>query len=71
LINICEAKFYDGTFSLDKKYAADLRETMRIFQERSKTKKSLFLTFITSFGLASNMHSIGFVQQELTMENLF
>lgn len=71
VINICEAKFYDSAFSLDKKYATDLRETLRIFRERSKTKKTLFLTFITSFGLAPNMHSIGFVQQELTMEDLF
>lgn len=71
VINICEAKFYDKAFSLDKKYAADLRETMRIFKERSKTKKSLFLTFITSFGLVPNINSIGFVQQEVTMESLF
>ncbi|HMO62052.1 MAG TPA: ATP-binding protein [Ferruginibacter sp.] len=71
VINICEVKFYDRPFSLDKKYADDLRNTMRIFKERSKTKKSLFLTFITSFGLAPNIHSIGYVQQELTMESLF
>ena len=71
VINICEAKFYDRAFSLDKKYAAGLRETMRIFKERSKTKKSLFLTFITSFGMVPNSNSIGFVQQEVTMESLF
>lgn len=71
VINICEAKFYDKAFSLDKKYAADLRETMRIFKERSKTRKSLFLTFITSFGLVQNINSVGFVQQEVTMESLF
>lgn len=71
VINICEAKFYDKPFALDKKYVSDLRETMRIFQERTKTKKTLFLTFITSFGLAPNMHSTGFVQQEITMEKLF
>lgn len=71
VINICEAKFYDRAFSLDKKYAEDLRNTMRIFRERSKTRKSLFLTFISSFGLVPNINSIGFVQQEVTMEYLF
>lgn len=71
VINICEAKFYDRAFSLDKKYADDLRNTMRIFRERSKTRKSLFLTFISSFGLVPNINSIGFVQQEVKMESLF
>jgi uncharacterized protein len=71
VINICEAKFYDKPFSITKAYAAELRNKMRIFQERTKTRKSLFLTILSAYGLVQNEHSIGFVQQEVTMESLF
>jgi uncharacterized protein len=42
-----------------------------IFQEKTKTKKSLFITVISTYGIVENMHSVGFVQQEITMDNLF
>ncbi len=71
VINICEAKFNDKPFSITKQYANELREKMRIFQEKTKTKKSLFLTVISTYGVAPNINSIGFVQQEVTMESLF
>ncbi len=71
VINICEAKFNDKPFSITKQYANELREKMRIFQEKTKTKKSLFLTVISTYGVAANINSIGFIQQEVTMESLF
>jgi hypothetical protein len=42
-----------------------------IFQEKTKIKKSLFITVISTYGIVENMYSVGFVQQEITMENLF
>jgi sodium-dependent dicarboxylate transporter 2/3/5 len=36
-----------------------------------KTRKQIFLTFITTFGLKSNRHSIGLVDQVLTLDDLF
>ena len=71
VINICEAKFYDKPFTISKAYANELREKMRIFQEKTKTKKSLFLTMISTYGVVKNEHSIGFLQQEITIESLF
>lgn len=71
VINICEAKFYDKPFSITKAYADELRKKMMIFQEKTKTKKSLFITVISTYGIVENMHSVGFVQQEITMDNLF
>ena len=41
VINICEAKFNDKAFLITKQYAEELREKMRVFQEKTKTKKSL------------------------------
>ena len=71
VINICEAKFHDKAFSITKQYADTLREKMRIFQEKTKTKKTIFLTIISTYGVIPNANSIGFVQQEVTMESLF
>lgn len=71
VINACEAKFYDKPFTITKAYAADLRNKLQVFQQKTATRKSLFLTFITPFGIVNNEHSIGFVQQEVLAENLF
>lgn len=71
VINLCEAKFYNAPFSLDKSYAMRLREKMATFQETTKTSKQLFWTLITTFGLKQNEHSIGLIQQVLTLDDLF
>ena len=71
VINICDAKFYDKAFTVTKSYADELRNKMLVFQEKTKTKKTLFITIISTYGVVQNIHSIGFVQQQATIENLF
>lgn len=71
VINLCEVKFYNTSFSLDKSDATHLRQKMAVFQEITKTNKQLFWTLITTFGLQHNEHSLGLVQQVLTLEDLF
>ncbi len=70
-INVCELKFYQEPFTIDKRYAELLRLKLQVFRERTKTRKTLFLTFITPFGIKKNDHSVGLVQKEATMEALF
>lgn len=70
-INICEMKFYNGEFTIDKSYAAELERKLRVFGEQTKTKKSLFLTFITTYGLKKNEHAGRLVQNDLTMDIFF
>lgn len=71
VINICEMKFSINNFTIDKKYADELRNKMGIFKEEVKTKKSLYLTIITTFGLHKNQYSMSLVQNDLTMDVLF
>lgn len=71
VINLCEIKFYNTIYSIDKAYAITLREKMRIFQESTKTKKQLFWTIITTFGLKHNINSLGLIQHVLTLDDLF
>lgn len=71
VINIFEMKFYNTEFSIDNKYANEIAKKVNAFSASTKTKKSIFVTFITSYGLISNNYSKQFVQSELTMNNLF
>ncbi|MEM6319525.1 MAG: ATP-binding protein [Bacteroidota bacterium] len=71
VINIIEIKFYKEDFLMTKAYAAKLRQRMALFKAKTKTKKQLFLTMLTTFPLIENQHSLGFVDQALTMEVLF
>ncbi|MEZ4685106.1 MAG: hypothetical protein R3B47_03305 [Bacteroidia bacterium] len=71
VINLCEIKFSINPFSISKDYAARLRNKIGSFREETKTRKTTFLTFISTFGLKDNMHSQSLVQQSLTMGVLF
>ena len=70
-IHICEVKFSNAPFIIDKKTANNLRQKKAVFKQHSKTKKHLFITFITTFGLVENTWAKELVDQTLTMDDLF
>jgi predicted AAA+ superfamily ATPase len=70
-INLCEIKYSNEPFSIDKDYAMELRSKKSLFIEKSKTRKSVFLTMITTFGLKKTIWSGDIVDLELTMDALF
>ncbi len=71
VINLFEIKFYNTEFVLTKDYAARLQKRLHLFQRFSKTKHQVFLTLITTFGLKHNKHSLGLIEQVLTLDDLF
>ena len=70
-INLCEMKFSIDTFTIDKAYSEDLRRKISVFKAATATKKAVFLTLITTFGLAKNVYADSLVQKSLTMDALF
>src|SRR5579859_4914940 len=48
-INICEMKYAEKEFSIDKAYANELENKRTVFKEATRTRKSLFLTMVTTF----------------------
>jgi uncharacterized protein len=70
-INICEMKFYNEEFTIDKAYASALHQKVAVFKEKTNTKKTLFLTMITTYGIKENIYSTSLVQNSLTMDVLF
>jgi AAA+ ATPase superfamily predicted ATPase len=70
-INICEMKFSTYEFVIDKKYANEIDVKLRVFRQQSGTRKSLFPTMITTYGVKKNEYYLGRIQAEVRMEDLF
>lgn len=70
-INLCEMKFARDEFVIDKKYAGELDNKIKVFKEQTKTRKTIFPTLITTYGTKQNIYYTGRVVSELTMEDLF
>jgi uncharacterized protein len=70
-INLCEMKFSETEFIIDKDYAARLQARRESFRRVTKTKKSLFVTFVTTHGIKSNPYSLEIVDTFVSMDALF
>ncbi|MFK7934182.1 MAG: ATP-binding protein [Saprospiraceae bacterium] len=70
-INICEIKFSTKNYVVSKKDAANLSIKKQVFSYHTKTTKHLFITIITTMGVADNEHKLNEVDQVVTMEDLF
>jgi len=71
VINLFEIKFYNEVFSLTKSYATKLKEKLSAFKTHTKTKKQIFWTLISTFGISPNQHSLGLIDSVLDMDVLF
>ena len=70
VINLCEMKFSVKPYRITDSYEDTLRNRMGIFQEHTKTSKTLVHTFVTTFGVADGAHR-SIVNSEVTMDDLF
>ncbi|GGB07035.1 AAA family ATPase [Puia dinghuensis] len=70
-INICEMKFSETEFVIQKSYSTELDTKLRVFKERTATRKQLFLTMITTYGVKENEYKVAQVSNDLTMDALF
>jgi AAA+ ATPase superfamily predicted ATPase len=70
VINLCEMKFSNNLFVIDKKYDEILRNKREIFKYETKTCKAIHLTMITTYGVKHNIYW-GNIHSEVTMDDLF
>lgn len=70
-INVCELKFSIGDFEISKPYALELENKLKVFREQTGTKKTLFLTMVTTYGVKNSTSYAGLVQSDVTMSSLF
>jgi len=71
IMNLCEIKFYNAPFTLDKKYYLNLKNKIAALQNHTKTRKNIFVTFITTYGVIKNEYSTDIVHNNLYLSYLF
>lgn len=70
-INLIEIKFSEGPFTINKAYAEQLRRKVQVFKDVTRTKKNVFLTFLTTHGLTDNAYAKELVNASITTDCLF
>ena len=70
IVNICEMKFYNTEFVVDKDYDEKLRNKLDVFLRETKLRKSVLMTLVTTYGLGQSRYS-GRFQNVITMDQLF
>lgn len=69
-ITVCEMKYSDGEYVIDKDYNQRIQDRLRTFKKVTKTRKTIVHAFITPQGLANNMYARK-VGRQVTGEELF
>lgn len=70
-INLCEMKYSQSEFVIDNRYAEDLRRKRDVFREVTKTRKTLFLTLVTPYGVRDNEYRRELVAHCIESNSLF
>ena len=70
VINVCEMKFTQGQFSIDKDYDEKIRNKIAAVTELTGGKRNPQMTLVTTYGLKNNMYS-GRIQKVVLMDDLF
>lgn len=71
VISLCEIKYSDNPYTIDKKYMENLRNKVALFRQITKTRKGIALTMITSSGLVKNSYSMNNIHSQVTADDLF
>lgn len=71
IINICEAKFSTNEYTITKQYAENLANKVESFKKESNTKKTIFTSMITTYGVKENKYSLSLVQNSLDLNDIF
>jgi uncharacterized protein len=71
VMQLCEMKFYNSVFTIDKSYYMNLKNKIAELQQDTKTRKNIFVTLITTYGIKENEFSKELVHNQLDMDILF
>jgi uncharacterized protein len=70
-ITLCEIKYYNKIFTINKRYAEDLRRKLEVFKQQTRTKKQLFMVMITTNGVTPNRYVEELITHVVTIDALF
>lgn len=71
IINLCEIKFHNSPFTINKVDYEKLKNKKLQFLLSSGTRKNVFISMLTTYGVSENANSLELVTNNLTMDCLF
>ena len=70
-VSLCEIKYTDAPFKIDKPYAQKLLNKIAVFKKKTKTTKQIFLSVISANGIQPSMYSEELVTGVVVLDDLF
>jgi hypothetical protein len=70
-VTVCEIKFTDAPFRIDKSYAKNLLNKVEVFKSRTGTQKQVFIALISAAGLQESLYSEELISARATADDLF
>jgi hypothetical protein len=70
-INICEMKFSTDPYEITKAYSKEIQNKVSVFRTATGTRKTIFVTMLTTYGVKNASKYTGLIQSEVTMDALF
>ncbi len=70
-ITLCEIKYTEKAFAIDKEYAQVLQKKCAVFAKQTKTRKTLYLAMISASGLKKTIYSEDLISGVVTLDDLF
>ncbi len=70
VIDLCEIKFSENEFIIDKEYDQVLRNKREVFRTATKTNKTIQIVMVTTYGVKPNKYS-SLVSAQVVLDDLF
>lgn len=70
-VTICEIKYNNKPFEIDKQYASKLQNKVEVFKKITRIGKQIFIAMITANGLKPTMYSEELISECVTLDDLF
>jgi uncharacterized protein len=70
VVQLIEVKFAQSPFEIDRLYDANIKNKLAVFVQENNLFKSVFIGFLTTFGLKENSYS-NTIQNNLSLADLF
>lgn len=70
-ITLCEIKYTEDPFTVDKQFFQQIKQKMAIFKKVTRTNKQLFFAMISASGIKKSIYSEELIDGIVTLEDLF
>ena len=70
-ITLCEIKYTDYPFTIDKQYAQKIKNKIDVFKKVTRTHKQIFFAMISGTGINKSIYSDELIDDIVTLDDLF